>query len=286
MPPDSRTILEVTDLSVSYGKGRARAVALRVPSFCMRGGEIVGVIGETGSGKSTFARTVLGLVNSSSGTIKIAGEEVSSFSSRQWRDFRRRGVVQYVFQDPLRSLDPELTMAESIAEPLVVQGRRSQAEIAAAVAESLRRMKLDVSIGSRFPGGLSGGQRQRVAVARALSTEPELLILDEPVSALDAANRVQVLECLSRLRAQGVSQLFISHDLGSVAGIADRILVLYRGAIVELDTAQAVVQQPQHPYTRLLVSSAPTLSNGSISREHRERLRADVRAHDSSDAQR
>jgi len=279
-------MLEVTDLSVSYGKGKSRAVALSVPSFSMRRGEIVGVIGETGSGKSTFARTVLGLVSPSSGKIKIADDEVSSFSSRQWREFRRRGVVQYVFQDPLRSLDPELTMAESIAEPLVVQGRRSQAEIAATVAESLRRMKLDASIGGRFPGELSGGQRQRVAVARALSTEPELLILDEPVSALDAANRVQVLECLSGLRAAGVSQLFISHDLGSVAGIADRILVLYRGSIVELDTAQAVVQQPRHPYTRLLVSSAPTLSNGSISREQRERLRADVRGQDTSSAQR
>lgn len=276
MPPELEPVLEVHGLSVSYGKGRAATPALRGASFSMRRGEIVGVIGETGSGKSTLARAVLGLVSPSSGTVKIVGEESSSFSARQWREFRRRGIVQYVFQDPLRSLDPELTMAQSIAEPLLVQGR-PQREIDAAVVRYLERMKLDPSLGSRFPGELSGGQRQRVAVARALCTDPKLLILDEPVSALDAANRVQVLEILSGLRNTGVSLLFISHDLGSVAGIADRILVLYRGSIVELDSAQAVVQRPRHPYTRLLVSSAPTLLNGSISREQRDRLRAELR---------
>jgi len=285
MPPEPRPSLEVTALSVAYGKGESRRVALRGASFSVRRGEILGIIGETGSGKSTLARAVLGLVKPASGSVTIIGEEVTSFSSGQWREFRRRGVVQYVFQDPLRSLDPELTMAESIAEPLWVQGRRSQLEIDAIVAESLQRMKLPASLGDRYPGELSGGQRQRVAVARALCTEPQLLILDEPVSALDAANRVQVLESLSGLRAAGVSLLFISHDLGSVAGIADRILVLYRGSIVELDTAQAVVQQPRHPYTRLLVSSAPTLVSGSISREQRDRLRAAIRDQDESMSQ-
>ena len=285
MLPELEPVLEVQGLSVSYGKGRASTPALREASFSMHRGEIVGVIGETGSGKSTLARAVLGLVTPSSGSVKIAGEESSSFSLRQWREFRRRGIVQYVFQDPLRSLDPELTMAQSIAEPLLVQGR-PELEIDAAVVRYLERMKLDPSLGSRFPGELSGGQRQRVAVARALCTEPKLLILDEPVSALDAANRVQVLEILSELRTSGVSLLFISHDLGSVAGIADRIIVLYRGSIVEVGAAQAVVQRPRHPYTRLLVSSAPTLLNGSISREHREQLRAELRSHEAAVAQR
>ncbi|MEI9939046.1 MAG: ABC transporter ATP-binding protein [Pseudomonadota bacterium] len=285
MHPDTEPLLVVEQLSVSYGKGPASTVALRGATFAIGRGEIVGVIGESGSGKSTLARTVLGLVRPSTGTVRVAGEELTSFSERQWREFRRRGVVQYVFQDPLRSLDPELTIAQSLAEPLVVQGR-PQREIDAAVVRYLEQMKLDPSLAGRFPGELSGGQRQRVAVARALCTEPELLILDEPVSALDAANRVQVLEILAALRARGVSLLFISHDLGSVAGIADRIVVLYRGSIVELETAGAIVQRPRHPYTRLLVASAPTLLNGSISREHREQLRADLRSEEASTIQR
>jgi ABC-type glutathione transport system ATPase component len=276
MPPDPHTVLEVDRLSVTYGKGKSGTVALRDASFSVQRGEVVGVIGETGSGKSTLARSILGLVSASSGSVKIAGEEVSAFSSGQWREFRRRGVIQYVFQDPLRSLDPELTVAESVAEPLLCQGRRSRPEIEALVVDYLTRMKLPPSLGHRFPGELSGGQRQRIAVARALCTEPQLLILDEPVSALDAENRVLVLDGLCALRAAGVSLLFISHDLGSVAAIADRVIVLYRGAIVELDTARAIVERPQHPYTRLLVSSAPTLAKGSISREQRDRLRAQI----------
>ena len=284
MPPDAQPVLEVGGLSVSYGKGRFPTVALRSASFAVQRGEIVGVIGETGSGKSTLARAVLGLVAPASGSVRIAGEEVTSFSSREWREFRRRGIVQYVFQDPLLSLDPELTIAQSIAEPLLLQGRLPLREVDAAVAQYLARANLDPSLGSRFPGEISGGQRQRVAVARALCTEPALLILDEPVSALDAANRVQILELLSTLRRTGVSLLFISHDLGSVAGIADRILVLYRGSIVEFDAAQAVVQRPRHPYTRLLVSSAPSLLSGSISREQRELLRAELRHQEASTA--
>jgi ABC-type glutathione transport system ATPase component len=284
MPPEL-PVLEVERLSVSYGRGKSRTVALRDATFSVQPGEVVGVIGETGSGKSTLARSILGLVSAFSGSVKIAGANVSEFSSGQWRDFRRRGVIQYVFQDPLRSLDPELTVAESVAEPLACQGGRSQAEIDAVVNEYLRRMKLDPSLGGRFPGELSGGQRQRIAVARALCTEPRLLILDEPVSALDAENRVLVLDGLCALRAAGVSLLFISHDLGSVAAIADRVIVLYRGAIVELDTARAIVEQPQHPYTRLLVSSAPTLAKGAISREQRASLRAQVREQEALTAQ-
>ena len=277
MPLEPPLVLEINRLSVAYGTGRSRTFALREASLAVRPGEIIGVIGETGSGKSTLARALLGLVELDSGSVKIAGEEVSAFSPRKWREFRRRGIAQYVFQDPLRSLDPDLTVAQSIAEPLVIQGLRSAREIDVAVLEHLRRMKLESSLAGRFPGELSGGQRQRVAVARALASEPQLLILDEPVSALDAANRVHVLQLLTELREAGVALLFISHDLGSVAGIADRILVLFRGSIVELDSARAIVQRPRHPYTRLLVSSAPTLLNGAISREQRERLRAEIR---------
>ncbi|MFC9079227.1 ABC transporter ATP-binding protein [Streptomyces sp. NPDC057062] len=270
-PPGA--VLEVTDLEVHYGLRRRRRQALHGVSLSVAPGETVGVIGETGSGKSTFARAVLGLVRASAGRIVIGGHDVSAYGNRQWRGLRRRGVVQYVFQDPLRSLDPDLTIGESLAEPLLVHGvpRDEAAERARAF---LPRVRLSDELLDRLPGELSGGQRQRVAVARALVTEPRLVILDEPVSALDSANRVQVLEILRELRATGVALVFISHDLGSVAGIADRIAVLHQGELVEVGAARDVITHPQHLYTRLLVSSAPTLRTAPADREERKALRA------------
>jgi ABC-type glutathione transport system ATPase component len=247
-------ILSVTDLDVHYGRRQVLGGA----SLTVAPGEVVGIIGETGSGKSTFARAVLGLVRPSAGRIVIDGEDVTGHGNRQWRALRRRGVVQYVFQDPLRSLDPDLSIADSLVEPLLVQGV-SRAEATDRARAYLSRVRLDEELLTRLPGRLSGGQRQRVAVARALVTSPKLVILDEPVSALDSANRVGVLEILKELRAEGVALVFISHDLGSVAGIADRIGVLYQGEFVEVGSAREVIVHPQHPYTRLLISSAPTL---------------------------
>ncbi|MCX4580034.1 ATP-binding cassette domain-containing protein [Streptomyces sp. NBC_01571] len=266
-------VLEVTGLDVHYGLRRRRRRALHGLSLSVAPGETVGVIGETGSGKSTFARTVLGLVRASAGRIVIGGEDVSAYGPRQWRGLRRRGVVQYVFQDPLRSLDPDLTVEESLVEPLLVQGV-ARTEAADRVRTFLARVRLSEELLDRLPGELSGGQRQRVAVARALVTEPRLVILDEPVSALDSANRVQVLQILKELRAAGVALVFISHDLGSVAGIADRIAVLYQGELVEVGAARDVITHPRHDYTRLLVSSAPTLRTASADRAERDALRA------------
>jgi ABC-type glutathione transport system ATPase component len=236
-------------------------------------GETVGIVGETGSGKSTLARAVLGLVRASAGTVTVAGEDVTGHSEAKWRRLRRRGTVQYVFQDPLRSLDPDLTVADSLAEPLLLRGV-PRSEALARIRPLLERVRLPGELLDRLPGEISGGQRQRVAVARALVTEPELVILDEPVSALDSANRVQVLQILKELRTTGVAIVLISHDLGSVAGIADRIAVLYRGELVETGTARDVIRQPRHPYTRLLVSSAPTLHTAPADRAERAALRA------------
>jgi ABC-type glutathione transport system ATPase component len=269
----SADVLQVADLEVHYGLRRNRHRALHDVSLSVAPGEILGVIGETGSGKSTLARAVLGLVASSHGRIVIDGEDVTGYSHRRWRTLRRRGVVQYVFQDPLRSLDPDLTVAESLAEPLQVQGVTG-ARAAARIRAYLSRVRLDEELLDRLPGELSGGQRQRVAVARALMPDPKLVFLDEPVSALDSANRVQVLEILKSLRSAGTAFVFISHDLGSVAGVADRIAVLYRGELVEIGAAPDVINRPRHLYTRLLVSSAPTLHASAADRVERAALRA------------
>ncbi|MFE3826568.1 ABC transporter ATP-binding protein [Streptomyces sp. NPDC059092] len=269
--PDA--VLDVTGLDVHYGRGRGRHHALRGVSLSVAPGETLGVIGETGSGKSTLARAVLGLVRASAGSVVVDGEDVRTYGGRQWRRLRRRGVIQYVFQDPLRSLDPDLTIEESLIEPLLVQGvpRKEAAERARVF---LGRVRLAEELLGRLPGELSGGQRQRVAVARALVTEPRLVILDEPVSALDSANRVQILEILKELRTAGVALVLISHDLGSVAGTADRIAVLYRGELVETGPVRDVINHPRHAYTRLLVSSAPTLRTNPVDRTEREALRA------------
>lgn len=272
-PRSAAPVLDVTGLDVHYGLRRGRRRALNGVSLSVAAGETVGVIGETGSGKSTLARAALGLVRASAGSIVIDGEDVSAYGNRQWRALRRRGVIQYVFQDPLRSLDPDLTVEDSLTDPLIVQGvQRKQA--ARRIRAVLDRVRLPAELLGRLPGELSGGQRQRVAVARALVTEPRLLILDEPVSALDSANRVQILGILKELRAAGVALVFISHDLGSVAGIADRIAVLYRGELAEVGAARDVINEPQHLYTRLLVSSAPTLHTAAAGRAEREALRA------------
>jgi ABC-type glutathione transport system ATPase component len=269
----ARSVLEVEDLEVHYGLGRRRRRVLDGVSLSVSAGEAVGLIGETGSGKSTFARAVVGLVPFSRGRIVIDGQDISRAKARQWRDLRRLGVVQYVFQDPLRSLDPDLTVAQSIVEPLLIQGI-SSAEAGARARAFLDRVRLDPELLGRLPGELSGGQRQRVSVARALITEPKLIMLDEPVSALDSSNRVQVLEILKGLREAGVGLVFISHDLGSVAGLTDRIAVLYQGELVEVGPTRSIINNPQHVYTRLLIDSAPTLRSAAAKRSDREQLRA------------
>ena len=265
--------IRIDGLQVSYGSGRHRTQIIHDASFEVGVGESVGIIGETGSGKSTIARAVVGLVPARAGSVRIGGEEVTAFSARQWREFRRRGAIQYVFQDPLRALDPDLTIGESLTEPLRLQRRLSKEQIRDRIDFRLEQVRLDRDLLVRFPGELSGGQRQRVLLARALATEPRVLILDEPVSALDAANRVSILEILNDLRAAGTSLVFISHDLGSVAGVTDRVVVLYRGEVVEVGRTEDIVNDPQHPYTRLLVGSAPSLHSGAIDREERARLR-------------
>jgi ABC-type glutathione transport system ATPase component len=275
-PPSA--VLEVTDLEVHYGLRRRRRQALHGVSLSVAPGETVGVIGETGSGKSTFARAVLGLVRASAGRIVIGGHDVSAYGNRQWRGLRRRGVVQYVFQDPLRSLDPDRTLFESIAEGLQLRGDGA-ATISGRVRDTSTLVGLDHDLLDRHPGEVSGGQRQRAAIARAMVLDPELLICDEPVSALDATTRIRILELLVDLRARvGVGILLITHDLATLGGLADRVVVLYRGHVVEHGTTTDLFTAPQHPYTRLLLASIPTIDGRQASAADRRRLRDDVAA--------
>lgn len=273
----SDLIAEVRDATVGYHRGTPvlKGVTLRIAP-----GESVGLIGETGSGKTTIARSLLGLTRVLAGEVAVDGRDLARLRGRSLRAFRREGVVQYVFQDPLRSLDPDIPVGDSVAEGLDVRGRLERSDRATRIADALHAVGLDPALAARRPGDISGGQRQRIALARALILEPRLLILDEPVSALDAANRVHVLDLL-RLSAgeRGFAQLFISHDLGSVAGVTDRIAVVYRGRIVEDGPTAQVLTRPQHPYTRLLVESAPTLDAAGADRAHRARLRAEIAEH-------
>lgn len=269
-------LLEVEGLEVHLGVRRSRTQVLHGIDLRVDAGEIVGLIGESGSGKSTVARAVLGLAEPGAGTVRVQGEDLIAQSRAQRRAFRRRGVVSYVFQDPLRSLDGDVSVGDSIAEPLRIRGGLSRAEVAERVRRFAGRARLDVELLERFPAELSGGQRQRAAIARALVTEPRLVLLDEPVSALDAANRVAIIDGLTALRDEGIGMLYISHDLGSVAGVTDRTVVLRLGTVVESRPTRSVVTAPQHPYTQLLVGSAPTLAGESLTRQQRDDLRARV----------
>ncbi|MFD0263041.1 ABC transporter ATP-binding protein [Kitasatospora indigofera] len=260
-------LLRISGLSVAYGRrpGRAAERVLDDVSLDARAGEILGVIGETGSGKTTLARAVVGLAPVVEGRITVDGEEVTGLRGRPLRELRRSGRIQYMFQDPLRSLDPDLTVGEIVGEPLTVGTGTERGERAGRVREALELVGLPAEFAERTPGRLSGGQRQRVSLARSVVTRPRLLLADEPVSALDASNRNHVLLLLDELRRSlGLAVVIISHDLSSLAGIADRIAVLYRGRLVEQGPAEDVLTSPLHPYTALLTASAP-----SVRREHR-----------------
>lgn len=267
-------VAALRDVAVGYGRGAAHSPVLSGVTLAIAPGETIGLIGETGSGKTTLARTLLGLTDITAGTAHVGCRDLAQLRGRQLRGFRREGVVQYVFQDPLRALDPDLPVGDSVGEGLAVRGRIARAELHRRVQTTLSAVGLAPELAERRPAELSGGQRQRIALARALILEPQLLILDEPVSALDAANRVHVLDLLRVLRAEReFAQLFISHDLGSVAGVTDRIVVVYRGRVVEDGPTARVIASPEHPYTRLLLESAPSLAARGIDRDRRRAVR-------------
>ncbi|SLM63149.1 MULTISPECIES: murein tripeptide/oligopeptide ABC transporter ATP binding protein OppF [Dickeya] len=220
-------------------------------------GETLGVVGESGCGKSTLARAIIGLVKASSGRISWLGKDLLGLSDTQWREVR--SDIQMIFQDPLASLNPRMTIGEIIAEPLkTYQPQMSRQEVKDRVKAMMMKVGLLPNLINRYPHEFSGGQCQRIGIARALILEPKLIICDEPVSALDVSIQAQVVNLLQQLqREMGLSLIFIAHDLSVVKHISDRVLVMYLGHAVELGTYDELYHNPQHPYTRALMSAVP-----------------------------
>ena len=224
-------------------------------SFTIQAGTTLGLVGESGCGKTTTSKLVLGLERPTAGTIRFEGEDVLALPAERRRHYRRS--VQAVFQDPYASLDPRMRVGSIIAEPLVINERPGAAERRRRVQELLDLVGLPERSAGLFPHEFSGGQRQRIAIARALALSPRLVVLDEPVSALDVSIRAQILNLLCDLQTRlGVSYLFIAHDLAAVAHMSHTIAVMYLGKIVELGEAADVALEPKHPYTKALFAAA------------------------------
>jgi oligopeptide transport system ATP-binding protein len=227
-------------------------------SLSLARGEVVGLVGESGCGKSTLARTIMQLVPTTGGSVILGGKNLTGASADGVKTARRD--MQMVFQDPFASLNPRMTVFDTLAEPLRVHGVCAANEIPARVARLMERVGLAPRFSRKYPHEFSGGQRQRIAIARALALEPHLIIADEPVSALDVSIQAQILNLLAALvRQMNLSLLFIAHDLSVVKHISDRVAVMYLGKIVELGPAAEVIDHPRHPYTRALISAIPTV---------------------------
>jgi peptide/nickel transport system ATP-binding protein len=256
----SDALLEVDNLVMEFrsrrGTGSGRVQAVRGVSFTIGKGEILGLVGETGSGKTTVGKCVTRLLNPSSGTVRFDGHDITRVPRRSFRRLRAR--IQMVFQDPYSSLDPRMTVAQIVAEPLRAHVPDSGERTRARAAEAVERVGLSSAVLQRLPHELSGGQRQRVGLARALVLEPELLIADEPVSALDVSVQAGILNLLADLqRSMGFSCLFITHDLSVAEFLCDRVAVMYLGQIVEEGSRDELFTDPRHPYTQSLLAAAP-----------------------------
>ena len=248
------TTVELQQASVAFGTGARRLLAVDAVDLTLTGGSVLGLVGESASGKSTVARAVTGLVPVTSGRVLLDGQPLGELR-RRTREQRRR--VQMVFQDPQASLDPRMPIGEQVAEAL--PGRRTRGSSRGEVGELLQLVGLDADRAHLTPGSLSGGQRQRVALARALAARPEVLVADEITSALDVSVQGAVLNLLRELQRElGFGMLFISHNLAVVRYVSDSIAVMYLGRVVEQGSCQAVLASPAHPYTRALLAAVPT----------------------------
>ena len=261
---NDKPVLIVDNLSVRFpiGSGLVRRAkgyvkAVNSVSFVINQGETLGLVGESGSGKTTIGRAIVRVNDPHEGSILLDGAELVGLSPKEMRPLRRK--VQMVFQDPYSSLDPRQTVRQILVEPLVTHNLPlTNAQGEDRVAELLNLVGLDPAFASRYPHQFSGGQRQRIGIARALAVEPDLIICDEPISALDVSIQAQVVNLLESLKKRlGIAYLFIAHDLAVVRHISDRVAVMYLGGIVELTTSTELYENPRHPYTRALLSAVP-----------------------------
>ncbi|WEX91082.1 ABC transporter ATP-binding protein [Sinorhizobium garamanticum] len=270
-------LLEVSGLTkdfapVAFGRGPV-VRAVQDVSFNIKRGEVVGLVGESGSGKTTIGRMVAQLVPPTSGSIRFDGVETTSLSRRELRHLHAR--VQYIFQDPFASLSPRMTIGEILTEGLDIQRIGSKSERIAKAAKALASVDLPPDAISRYAHEFSGGQRQRIGIARALTLAPELIVADEPVSALDVSIQAQIVNLLRDLQMRlGLTMLFIAHDLAVVEYVADTVIVLYLGRIMEMAPSRKLYASPQHPYTRALLSAVP--SPDPSQRPNRQILKGDI----------
>jgi oligopeptide transport system ATP-binding protein len=277
----SETILELNQVTKHFtlsrgffGLGEARVVkAVDGVSLTLGRGETLALVGESGCGKSTLGRLALRLIEPSSGKVQVSGTELTGLGTRELRTMRRR--MQFIFQDPFASLNPRMSVFDILAEPILLHGLAEGAALEARVHELLRLVGLQPFHAERFPHEFSGGQRQRIGVARALSTNPDIVVCDEPVSALDVSIQAQVVNLLHDLQSElGLSYLFIAHDLAVVKHIATRVAVMYLGKIVELAPKAQLYATPRHPYTQALLAAAPR-PDPALPREGRTLLQGD-----------
>ncbi|WP_108661979.1 ABC transporter ATP-binding protein [Acuticoccus kandeliae] len=265
--PATAPILELRDLTKRFRARRAgktyTITAVNSVSLALREGEVLGIVGESGCGKTTVGRMIIGLEKADEGEIRFGGTDIAHRHGAALKAARLK--LRMVFQDPYASLNPRRSVEDSVAETGDIHGifpnakRRKEM-----VGEALSHVGLDPSFASRYPHELSGGQRQRVGIARAILPTPDVIIADEPVSALDVSIQAQVLNLLADLKARlGLTMMFISHDLGVVAKISDRVAVLYMGHVVEIGDGPALFADPQHPYTQMLIASVPRIDAAS-----------------------
>jgi peptide/nickel transport system ATP-binding protein len=272
-PQDKPPLVRAKDLVIEY-PGRLNTPAFRAVSnvsFEIQAGEVLGLVGESGSGKTTIGRAIAGLTRASEGSLEVVGQEMVGFKERNFKKYRKE--IGFVFQDPASSFNPLLSIEQCIAEPLLIHSSQmGEAAIKARVASLLDAVQLPAISAGRFPHELSGGQRQRASLARALALQPSLVIADEPTSALDVSVQAKVLDLFAEIQREfNFAALFITHDLAVVDQVADRLLVLYKGELVEEGKTSSVLSKPQHPYTKRLLASHP-IPDPEEQKAHRQKL--------------